>query len=102
MVDSGHGRVVAWLSLSGYPVGADAPRLRAIAEVAQARRRERGEECGSMEDMVFQVLLVCLMLFGDAIVGPAMRASAGLPDDAETRKRFREWVVRVLTEWEQK
>lgn len=98
LVDKGHARVLAWLLLSGHEPEARAARIRTVAEVAHRRRIEAGiARPGDFEDTVFRTLLVALVLFGEGVAGPAMRASAGL--DAKTSPaRFRQWLARLVTE----
>jgi len=39
---------------------------------------------------------VALVLFGEAVAGPAMLESAGLADDPGARDRFRAWLARLV------
>jgi AcrR family transcriptional regulator len=97
LVENGHARVVAWLSLSGHaeePIG----RVRAVAEVAHRRRLEVTKNANvTFEDTVFRLLLVAFAMFGDAIVGPAMRKSAGLPEGPRAERRFWNWLAGLVT-----
>jgi AcrR family transcriptional regulator len=98
LVDKGHARVVAWLLLSGQPFAPKENRLGQIAEVTHARRLLfRGPDAPpiTLEDTVFQMLLVAFTTFGEAIAGPLMRANVGL-DDAGAPDRFREWLARLI------
>lgn len=96
-VERGHARVVAWLLLSGHAGGTGATRIRAVAESAHRRRQQPGLDAGGFEDTVFRTLLVALVLFGEAVAGPAMRASAGVGEDEAFERRFRGWLARLLT-----
>jgi AcrR family transcriptional regulator len=93
----GHGRVVAWLLLSGRAVEPSTTRLRTIAQAAHARRTP-GPGAPDFEDTVFRTLLVALALFGEAVAGKQMRRSAGLENDSGAERRFHAWLARFLAE----
>jgi hypothetical protein len=58
-------------------------------------RRARGVTADP-EDTLFTVLLAGLALFGNAIAGEPLRASAGLADDPSANPRFLAWLARLL------
>lgn len=94
--DRGHARLMAWLALEGRSTENAPPLLRGLAQAMHTRRVvETGTEA-PLEDTVFLVLLVSLALFGEGVLGDAMRESAGLGGDASARARFHEWLVRVI------
>ncbi len=99
LVDGGHARVLAWLLLSGEEIRPGVTRVRTIAEVAHERRlrMEGRDPPAALEDTIFRMLTVSLTIFGEAIAGPAMRASAGV-DDPQAGARFREWLARLVVE----
>lgn len=94
--DRGHARLMAWLSLEDR-TPKDAPQLlRGLAEAMHARRAvETGLDVPA-EDTLFMVLLVSLALFGEGVLGEAMRRSAGLEGDAGAQVRFHEWLARLI------
>jgi AcrR family transcriptional regulator len=94
--DRGHARLMAWLALEGR-TPADAPQLlRGLAHTMHARRvAETGTEA-PLEDTLLLVLLVALALFGEGVLGEAMRRSAGLDEEPATRTRFHAWLSRVI------
>lgn len=94
--DRGHARLMAWLALEGR-TPADAPQLlHGLAHTMHARRvAETGTEA-PLEDTLFLVLLVALALFGEGVLGEAMRKSAGLDEEPATRARFHAWLSRVI------
>jgi AcrR family transcriptional regulator len=94
--DRGHARLMAWLALEGR-TPEDAPQLlRGLAGAMHARRVvETGTEAPP-EDTLFMVLLVSLALFGEGVLGDAMRKSAGLEGDATAPARFHGWLARVI------
>lgn len=96
MVEGGHARVAAWLLLSGEGDPPAESRIRAIAEAAHARRLTLpGEEAATLEDTTFRLVLVSLVMFGEAIAGDAVRLSAGI-SDAGARERFRSWFADLV------
>jgi AcrR family transcriptional regulator len=99
--DRGHARLVAWLVLTGLseaPAEVGVPLVRAVAEAVHARRIAEGRATrAEFEDSLFTILLAATALFGDAIVGPQMRASAGLAQDPGADQRFRAWLAELLT-----
>jgi AcrR family transcriptional regulator len=97
-VDRGYARLLAGLILSGANL--DAPMQGIFRELADAmhasrvqRRREDGRPPPRMEDTLFAIVMVSVGLFGDALFGRYARLSLGLPDDAETVRRFRRWLA---------
>ncbi len=98
--ERGHGRVLAWLALSGH--GSDLPeqRFSSVVVAAHARRKQQRAPgpVPALEDTAFTILLAFLALFGDSILGPELTRSAGLGDPARVGKRFRAWLARVLVD----
>jgi AcrR family transcriptional regulator len=94
--DRGWGRIMAWMLLSGH-VPDERRQLAAIARAVHARRLQEhaGREAEpSYEDTLFSVLCGALAMFGDAVAGPAMRKSGGLPE--KSAPRFRRWLAALL------
>lgn len=105
LADEGHARLLAGLLLSGRALGGpglEGQLLRSVAEASHARRRAYFEAARqappAFEDSLFTILLVAIALFGDALLGAQMRASAGLAEDPEAGRRFRVWLARLLEE----
>jgi AcrR family transcriptional regulator len=94
--DRGHARLMAWLALEDHTPD-DAPQLlRGLAGAMHARRvAETGAEAPP-EDTLFMVLLVSLALFGEGVLGEAMRRSAGLEGDPSAPARFHAWLARLI------
>ena len=103
MRETGTARLMVWLFLAQDdavdPVGYG-DRLRSIAEVVHARRLDRSsndeQPQPSFDDTLYTVMLAGLVMFGDAVAGRAMRASAGLPERADTEVRFTAWLAKLL------
>lgn len=94
--DRGHARLMAWLALEGRTPN-DAPELlRGLATAMHARRVAETGTDAPLDDTVFLVLLVALALFGEGVLGEAMRRSAGLGEDGLTRARFHGWLARLI------
>jgi AcrR family transcriptional regulator len=99
--EKGHARLMMQLYLARGEHGIDpinyGTRLRHIA-VAVHRARQSRERGGvpPFEDTLFTVMLTALSMFGDAIAGPALRASASLDEDPDADRRFIAWLARLL------
>ena len=97
LTDEGHARLLVWLYLSGHtadPVGYG-QKMRHIADAMHALRRVHKPDADP-EDTLFTVLLAGIALFGNAIAGAPLRASAGLGDDPGANGRFLAWMTRLL------
>jgi len=94
-------RLLAGLILSGRDLHKVSKGL--LGEFAQAmhearvqRRLEDGRPAPGLEDTLFTMNTVGMVLFGDALCGSYMRLMVGLPDDDETVQRFHLWLVNLL------
>ncbi len=96
MSDPADGRLLAGLVASGRdPFPPERERgLQAVAEGLHASRP--GEP--DLEETRFIVMAAALAMFGDSMLGPAIRRRVGLPDDEPTRERFRRWLEGLLGE----
>lgn len=95
----GYARLWVWLALSGQLPPSVQPWVREIATVSHAvRTKRKGAEPRPFEDSLFRTMLAGLALFGEAIIGEAMRESAGLADDPKAAARFRAWLGTFLAE----
>ena len=102
MGDEGHARLLAWWVLHGGGPSDqfDWGMLGDLADGIHARRvaraAEEGHEPPDPEDTVFVVRLAANALFGEALIGDTLTHSAGLEDEAETSRRFRAWLAKLL------
>ncbi|MFO0548064.1 MAG: TetR/AcrR family transcriptional regulator [Polyangiaceae bacterium] len=99
----GHGRLIAWLALSGIdPFGTDAAR-EAWSNIAKTTHETRlaqlpkGSKKPSLEDTQFAIVLSALALLGHSVAGKPTFAAAGIGQSAAAEKRFRKWLTTVLT-----
>lgn len=96
----GHGRLLAWLVLSGHDA-LDFETARAswtaIADASHALRKAKGIEA-PREDTLFTFVLASFALFAQAIAGRATFEMAGLGGDREAPLRFRKWLADVILE----
>jgi AcrR family transcriptional regulator len=99
LADRGHGRLVAWLALSGYADAMNTKSARenwkAIIEGTHALRTSRGLT-PTHEDTSFTVILSSLAMLGHAIVGPTVFRLAGMAGDPDVERRFRKWLNALL------
>jgi AcrR family transcriptional regulator len=94
-------RLFAWLLLSGHAEANGNRQLRSIAQAAHAlRQKQRGADLPQPEfqDTLFSMLLLALALFGEALAGESLRASAGLGKNAASARRFREWLSKLIVQ----
>ncbi len=97
--DQGHARLLAWMALSGRPLGfgeSDERMLETLANAIHADRIEAGDVDADPEDSVFAVRLVAAAMIGEGLMGRIFSASAGLGDDPDVGRRFRLWLGRLL------
>jgi len=102
LASRGQARLLAWLALSGRQAAPEGPGLlQDLATLSHASRSAhhaaQGRSEPPYEDTVFAILLVALALFGDALIGDLLRASAGLEGRAAAG-RFRAWLSGLLEE----
>lgn len=94
----GHGRVVVWLALEGQALEGGRVRLADVVSATHAlrRRRRAGGRMPPTEDTAYTVVLAAMALLADAVLGPALRKSAGLTGEGASGARFRAWLARLL------
>jgi TetR/AcrR family transcriptional regulator, repressor for neighboring sulfatase len=90
---------LAWLAIED-PHG-DTNTSQVLSEIADVLHARRLNAAGPSappprEDTEFLVHLVAAAAFGDAIYGAQLRKSAGIADDEEGARRFRQWFADLL------
>jgi AcrR family transcriptional regulator len=102
--DQGHARLLAWQIMSGRlprsGVDSEAEASNAmLARIAGAVHRvrleyahERNLDVPELDDTRFFVLMMAYSLFGEALAGDVLTASAGFEASDEIRHRFRRWL----------
>lgn len=95
--ERGHARLIAWLALEGRPQ-TDGARMLHVLATAMHARREREAGPASIEDTKFVVMLVSLVMLADAVLGDAVRDSAGVLEEKGVQARFHAWLVELIHE----
>ena len=101
MDTEGQARLTAWMMLGGWkPRGAGL--LRPLAEVMHEQRcaaaKSRGQPPPSIDDTLFAVELLGLVVWAESLTGDAWRRSVGLKSDRVTADRFMQWFVELVDE----
>jgi TetR/AcrR family transcriptional regulator, repressor for neighboring sulfatase len=99
MESEGQARLTAWMALGGWkPQGAG--MLRPLAEAMQEQLCEAAKAVGQppppIEDTLFAVELLGLVVWAESLSGDAWRRSVGLKSDRATADRFMEWVAALV------
>jgi AcrR family transcriptional regulator len=74
--------------------------LRDIADSLHVRRVAAAPPglAPARADSEMVVQLIAVAAFGDAIIGPRLRRSAGLPPTRDSERRFRAWLAALIRE----
>ncbi len=98
--DEGHARLLAWRLISGRApsaTGDDADAseglLTRIADAVHRQRIDALDPDATLEDTRLFVVWMACSLFGEALAGELMLASAGLDASEAGRRRFRRWLA---------
>ena len=97
--DRGYARLALWLSEDGWKSrgsGMFDPLVDAVHRTRLARARLETRARPKREDAQFAVAMLNLTLSADPLMGSGFLRSVELPDNPETRTRFRRWLVRTL------
>ena len=87
-------RLLAWLLATGrdpFPPSEE-QGLRQIADRLHRKHAPRAD----LREIQHRVLLGTLLLYGDALLGDALRARLGLADGPKERAAFRRWTLSLL------
>ncbi len=97
--DRGYARLALWLSQEGWESrgsGIFQPLVDAVHRTRLEQARHNGRVRPKREDAQFAVATLNLALAADPLMGSGFLRSVELPDDRDTRARFRRWLVRTL------
>lgn len=103
MSDQGAAKLLAWLVMTGAGPKRN-PSLDVMADIIDGVHDARGEYADKIgsphpdkEDTIFLTLLVANAAFGEAVMGSYYYKACGLDEDPNIRRRFREWLGRLIT-----
>lgn len=97
LAEKGHARLLAWMVLTARKGGVELGDWQMLRTLGEAVHRDRATAgAADPEDTVFTVRLIAAALFGEALLGPLLSASAGLGDDPAVSQRFRSWLAELL------
>jgi AcrR family transcriptional regulator len=97
----GMARMLAWLILSGQSYRTMKPGLlKPAAErmhSGRVRRAQReGRRSPELEDSLFAATHLFILVLGDSLFGPSIRRAMGLGSGADSTRRFRRWLSKVI------
>ncbi|MGA9724708.1 MAG: TetR/AcrR family transcriptional regulator [Candidatus Binatus sp.] len=97
----GMARMLAWLILSGHGNRAMKPGVfKPAAERMHAGRVRRAQNEGrpspDLEETLFAASYLFILVLGDSLFGASVRRAIGLGSDAESTRRFRRWLSKVV------
>ncbi|QRN93548.1 TetR/AcrR family transcriptional regulator [Archangium violaceum] len=98
MAGSGHARVLMWLALEGRHVDGGEVTLSAVVDATHALRKSKHGRKKTLprEDTAHLVVLAALALVGLPVLGPSLLSNSGLASDADSMRRFRAFLAKVL------
>ena len=88
----GQARLVAWLALTEPRGEASHTRLGELTAALHSARTAGTP----YEDTAFAVVLAATSMCGAALLGPSLLTMAGLGNDEQVQRRFREWLAELL------
>jgi TetR/AcrR family transcriptional regulator, repressor for neighboring sulfatase len=97
----GMARMLAWLILSGQSYRTMKPDLlKPAAERMHAGRVRRAQRDGrrppELEDSLFAATHLFILVLGDSLFGASIRRAMGLGSGADSTRRFRRWLSKVI------
>jgi AcrR family transcriptional regulator len=101
----GIARMLAWLILSGESSRTMTPGVfKPAAERMHAGRVRRafaeGRRSPELEETLFAATHLFILVLGDSLFGPSVRRAVGLGSGAETTRRYRRWLSKVVERME--
>ena len=96
--ERGYARLTAWLRLAGWsPSGAG--MLRPQAEELHRLRADAaldGQPPPDLDDTLFSLVLLNMVLWSEPLIGEAALRMFGLPGDESTARAFRRWLAELV------
>lgn len=101
----GIARMLAWLILSSQNNGTMTPGVfKPAAERMHAGRVRRAQSEGrrspQLEDTLFAATHLFILVLGDSLFGPSVRRAIGLGSSADSTRRYRRWLSKVIERME--
>jgi AcrR family transcriptional regulator len=101
----GIARMLAWLILSEQSHGTMTPGVfKPAAERMHAGRVRRavseGRRSPELEETLFAATHLFILVLGDSLFGPSVRRAIGLGSGAESTRRYRRWLGKVIERME--
>jgi AcrR family transcriptional regulator len=101
----GIARMLAWLILSGKSNRTMTPNVfKPAAERMHAGRVQRAQNEGrrspELEQTLFAAAHLFILVLGDSLFGPNVRRAIGLGSGAESTRRYRRWLSKVVEQME--
>ena len=101
----GIARMLAWLILSGGSRGTMTPGVfKPAAERMHAGRVRRAQSEGrrspALEESLFAATHLFILVLGDSLFGPSVRRAIGLGSGADSTRRYRRWLSKVIERME--
>jgi AcrR family transcriptional regulator len=101
----GIARMLAWLILSGKSNRTMTPNVfKPAAERMHAGRVRRAQNEGrrspELEQTLFAATHLFILVLGDSLFGPSVRRAVGLGSGADSTRRYRRWLSKVVERME--
>lgn len=95
----GYARLTAWMMLAGWRdrgSGIFRETANTIHALRARRARRKGQRPPPVEETLFAIALVNLVLWAEPLVGAPMLRAVDLPGDPATLGRFRRWFTELI------
>jgi AcrR family transcriptional regulator len=101
----GIARMLAWLILSGQSNRAMTPSVfKPAAERMHAgrvrRAKDEGRRLPELDETMFAATHLFILVLGDSLFGPSVRRAIGLGSGADSTRRYRRWLGKVIERME--
>jgi len=97
----GVARMLAWLILSGngnrtMKPGVFKPAAERMHAGRVRRAHNEGRRSPELEETLFAASYLFMLVLGDSLFGASVRRAIGLGSDADSTRRFRRWLSKVV------